>query len=275
MLRRALVSGSACTSVAAFKYPVICSEEKKQPELFSIITDFFEFDPKHKLSKTALGPTISEVPKVHHYMMDLLYTYRLSDHQKLLVTEVDALPRSQMAGSQDEAQFLSFLCEILDAKKVLEVGVFRGSTTLALALGLPNDGKVVGLDISEEYTHIGRKYWIAAGVEHKVDLMIGDATKSMETLLCKGEAGTFDLVFIDADKSNYMVYYEIGLQLLRPGGIVAIDNTLWHGKVLQPEEDRDGDTKAICAINEFVHKDTRVSITMLSIADGLTLCRKL
>ena len=134
-------------------------------------------------SKTTLGPTVSELPQVHEYMLNLLSTYRLSETQKSLIAEIDESPRSQMAGSQDEAQFLSFLCEILNAKKVLEVGVFRGSTTLALALSLPSNGKVVGLDISDEYTEIGRKYWKAAGVEHKVDLMIGKATESIETVL--------------------------------------------------------------------------------------------
>jgi len=182
-------------------------------------------------------------------------------------------PKCYMSSSPDESQFLAFLLEIIQAKKVIEVGVFLGYTTLVMGLTLPDDGKIVALDVSEEFTAIGKKVWEEAGVAHKIDLRIAPAVESLQRLLEDGQAGTFDFVYVDADKSNYDNYYELCLQLLRVGGVMAVDNVLWHGKVLNPQAD-DKDTQALSTLNLKIHKDQRVTITMLPVADGVTLCRK-
>eukprot|EP00995_Heteronema_vittatum_P008287 NODE_3469_length_664_cov_270.177236_g2471_i0.p1 GENE.NODE_3469_length_664_cov_270.177236_g2471_i0~~NODE_3469_length_664_cov_270.177236_g2471_i0.p1 ORF type:complete len:148 (-),score=65.00 NODE_3469_length_664_cov_270.177236_g2471_i0:219-638(-) len=136
------------------------------------------------------------------------------------------------------------------------------------------DGKVIGLDVSTEYTADGQRAWEAAGVKDKIDLVIGPAVESMQKMLDNGQAGTIDLIFIDADKGNYDSYYELGLKLLRPGGVIAIDNVFWHGEILDPAC-TDEDTVAIRTLNEKVLRDDRVDMSMLGIADGCTLCRKL
>eukprot|EP00933_Yihiella_yeosuensis_P000469 TRINITY_DN100719_c0_g1_i1.p1 TRINITY_DN100719_c0_g1~~TRINITY_DN100719_c0_g1_i1.p1 ORF type:complete len:241 (-),score=44.19 TRINITY_DN100719_c0_g1_i1:158-880(-) len=221
-----------------------------------------------------LGPDIGS--RLHQYVLST--SLRMTKEQASLMKEIDTLEKPIMAGAQDEAQFLAFLCETLDAKKVLEIGVFRGSTTLALALALPENGKVVGLDVSDEYAQTGKKYWEQSGVASKIDFRVGDANESLDKMLApeSGEsaAGTFDLAFIDADKINYDQYYEKSLKLVRKGGIVAVDNTFWHGSVLKPPEEQDEHAKSISTLNAKLLKDERISLSMLSIADGLTLCRK-
>jgi len=179
-----------------------------------------------------------------------------------------------MSSSPDESQFLAWLIKLTGAKKIIEVGVFVGATTLAIAEALPADGKIVALDVSEEFTSVGAKFWAAAGVDHKVDLRIAPAVDSLKNMIESGEAGTYDFVFIDADKNNYDQYYEHSLTLLKPGGIVAVDNVFWHGKVID-ESVTDPDTIAIRVLNQKISIDKRVDISMLPIADGLTLARKL
>jgi len=192
-----------------------------------------------------------------------------------LAEEIEAQPRSVMMGEQNEAHFLGWLCETIGAERVIEVGVFRGSTTLRLARSLPDGGKVVALDLSDQYVEVGKKYWEAAGMMAKIDFRVGPALASMDAMIHDGESGKYDLCFIDADKANYWNYFERALQLVRRGGVIAVDNVLWHGRTLKPPEEWDEDTSAIASINERLLAETRVKISLLPIADGITLCRVL
>jgi len=181
---------------------------------------------------------------------------------------------SRMQISPEQGQLMALLVQLMGAKKTLEVGVFTGYSSLVVALALPTDGKVVACDVSEEYTAIARRYWQQAGVDDKIDLHIAPALETLDQLLATGQAGTFDFAFIDADKSNYDGYYERSLQLVRSGGLVAIDNVLWYGRVADPQV-QDNSTKSIRAFNQKLHEDARVSLSMVPIGDGLTLARKL
>jgi len=182
-------------------------------------------------------------------------------------------PMAMMQISPEQGQFMALLVELIGAKKTLEIGVFTGYSSTVVAKSLPVDGKLVALDISEEFTAIAKKYWEAAGVSAKIELILGPAKDSLATLLEEGHQQTFDFAFIDADKGNYENYYELTLALLRPGGIIAIDNVLWQGKVANDSADDDL-TNAIRAFNQKLHGDQRVSLSMLTIGDGLTLALK-
>ena len=175
--------------------------------------------------------------------------------------------------SPDQGQFMALLIKLLNAKKTLDIGVFTGYSSLVVALALPDDGLVVACDRDPNATEIARRYWQEAGVAHKVDFHLAPALDTLDELLAKGEAGSFDFAFIDADKRNYSNYYERCLKLLRPGGLIAIDNVLWFGAVADPN-DLDKRTIAIREFNQKVYQDERVEITMLAIADGLTLAMK-
>jgi len=219
-------------------------------------------------------PSCFEHPELFHYSVK--NSVKFLPVQQKLWEYVRQQSDSIRAGSADEAVFLAFLCDMIGAKRVVEVGVYYGTTTLQLALRLPQDGKIIACDISDQYITEARKYWEEAGVESKVDVRLAPATETMDKMLANGEEGTVDLVFIDADKSSYDAYYEKGLKLLRPGGIVAIDNVHWFGGVLDQERiNNDADTKALAMLNDKVNVDARVTSVMLNIADGLTLARKL
>ena len=168
---------------------------------------------------------------------------------------------------------LQLLVQLLRAQKTLEVGVFTGYSALWVALGLPDNGQIIACDISEEYTSVGRRYWKEAGVDQKIDLRLGPGLETLDGLLKTAQAGTFDFAFIDADKTNYENYYERALQLLRSGGLIAIDNTIWSGKVADPDA-KDADTLAIRRLNEKLQHDERVTLSMLTVGDGLTLAMK-
>ncbi|MDM9583854.1 class I SAM-dependent methyltransferase [Nostoc sp. GT001] len=182
-------------------------------------------------------------------------------------------PRSGMQISPEQGQFMSLLVQLIGAKKTLEVGVFTGYSSLSVALALPADGKIIACDVSEEFTAIARRYWQEAGVADKIDLRLAPALETLDRLLATGQAETFDFAFIDADKENYDGYYERSLQLVRPGGLIAIDNVLWSGQVAD-EQNQDESTQAIRALNEKLHHDERVTLSLVPIADGLTLAIK-
>jgi predicted O-methyltransferase YrrM len=183
------------------------------------------------------------------------------------------IEESRMQIHPEQAQFMQMLVQIMGATKTLEVGVFTGYSSLAIALALPPEGKVTACDVSEEWTSIGKEFWEEAGVADKIDLRIAPAVETLDQLVTSGQQGTYDFAFIDADKANYDRYYESALVLVRSGGLIALDNVLWHGKVIDPSVN-DPDTNAIRSINEKIYGDRRVSLSMIPIGDGLTLARK-
>lgn len=187
--------------------------------------------------------------------------------------ETAALPHAVMQVSPEQGQFMALLAELLDARRVIEVGTFTGYSALVVALALPADGRLITCDVDEDTTAIARRYWAEAGVADKIDLRLGPAAETLDALLADGGAGTFDLAFVDADKKNYDAYYERGLALLRPGGLMVVDNVLWSGAVADPQR-QDEDTVAIRALNAKLHEDLRVSLSLLPVSDGLTLARK-
>jgi caffeoyl-CoA O-methyltransferase len=182
-------------------------------------------------------------------------------------------PVGRMQIAPEQGQFMALLVQLIGAKKTLEVGVFTGYSALIVALALPPEGKVVACDISAEFTAIAQRYWQQAKVADKIDLHLAPALETLDKLLAAGEAETFDFAFIDADKSNYDNYYERSLQLIRPGGLIAIDNVLWSGRVADPQV-QDNRTKKIRAFNEKLLQDQRISLSLVPIGDGLTLARK-
>ena len=184
-------------------------------------------------------------------------------------------PFARMQISPDEGYFLAFLLRLMGAKRTIEVGVFTGYSALVTALALPEGGTVVALDVSEEFASVGRPFWEEAGVADRIDLRIAPALETLRALREAGEDGTYDFVFIDADKVNYGAYYEEALALLRPGGVVAVDNALWAGKVAREVAEGDSDTPAIHALNERIHADARVQPCLLAVSDGVYLAQKL
>ena len=198
---------------------------------------------------------------------------READILKQLREETAKLSMARMQISPEQGQLMALLVQLMGAKKTLEIGVFTGYSALAVALALPDDGKVIACDISEEYTAIAKDFWERAGVSEKIDLRIAPALETLDQLISEGETGSFDLAFIDADKRNYENYYERALTLLRPGGLILIDNVLWSGKVIDPTI-TDKQTQAIREFNQKLHQDSRISLSLIAIADGLTLALK-
>jgi caffeoyl-CoA O-methyltransferase len=173
----------------------------------------------------------------------------------------------------EQGQFMALLIHLIGAKRTLEVGVFTGYSSTAVALALPDDGWIVACDVNKEWTSMARRFWREAGVEHKIDLRLAPAVETLDKLLAEGQAGKFDFAFIDADKENYDAYYERTLQLVRQGGLIAVDNVLWHRHVIDPEAN-DADTQAIRALNKKLHADERVWLSLVPIGDGVTLACK-
>ncbi|MBS1827609.1 MAG: class I SAM-dependent methyltransferase [Acidobacteria bacterium] len=182
-------------------------------------------------------------------------------------------PLARMQITVEQGLFMGMLVRLMGARRALEVGVFTGYSSISVARALPDDGELIACDVSEKWTSVARRYWKEAGVEHKIRLHLRPAVETLDSLLAAGQAGTFDFAFIDADKANYGAYYERALQLLRPGGLIGVDNVLWHGRVIDAAV-QDEDTVAIRAFNAAMRNDGRVDQMMLPIGDGLTLARK-
>ncbi len=215
--------------------------------------------------------TIQVTDALHGYL--LRQTLREPELLARLREETAKMPNSRMQISPEQGQFMRLLVELCGIARALEIGVFTGYSSLSVALALPESGRIVACDVSEEYTSVARRYWKEAGVTERIDLRLGPAVETLARLVEEGASGSFDFSFIDADKSNYDAYYERSLELLRPGGLIAIDNALWSGRVAD-ESDQDVDTRAIRALNAKVVADERVSMSMLPIGDGLLLARK-
>jgi predicted O-methyltransferase YrrM len=218
------------------------------------------------------GTTLASHPSSYAY---LLRHIGESGADRALREALERAPRARMLGAPDEAFFLKWLLEALNAKRAIEVGVFRGLTTLQLARGVGAGGEVHALDVDGSLLDAGgRAAWERAGVSGRIAFKEGPAAEALQALLDAGEAGKFDLVFIDADKANYEKYYELSLALLRAGGVIAVDNVLWSGRAERPAPG-DEDSLAINALNAKIAQDPRVAAVMLGMADGLYLCRKL
>jgi caffeoyl-CoA O-methyltransferase len=193
--------------------------------------------------------------------------------QARLRAETAVLPLARMQIGADQGTLLALLIHLIGARRALEVGTFTGYSALAVASALPPDGRLITCDVSEEWTAIARRYWQEAGLSDRIDLRLGPASETLAGLLRDGGAGTFDFAFIDADKENYDAYYEACLRLLRPGGLIAVDNVLWSGSVADPTV-VDAETEAIRALNRKVRDDRRVEASLLTVGDGVMLARK-
>jgi caffeoyl-CoA O-methyltransferase len=215
--------------------------------------------------------TISLTDSLHDYLLEV--SLRESGLLRRLREETAADPQARMQISPEQGQFMALLARLRGARRCIEVGVFTGYSSLCVASALPEDGRILACDVSEHWTSIARRYWAEAGVAHKIDLRLAPAIETLDALCAAGEGASYDFVFIDADKTGYVAYYERALSLLRPGGLVVVDNTLWGGRVADPEV-ADEDTVALRHFNEHLHRDARVDLSLVPIGDGLTLARK-
>lgn len=209
--------------------------------------------------------------KLYGYLID--NSLREPDILRRLREETLRLPMAKMQIAPEQGQFMQLLVRALGVRRVIEIGVFTGCSSLAVALALPYDDRLIACDISEEWTAIARRYWNEAGVAHKIELRLAPALQTLDALIEGGATGSFDFAFIDADKSAYEAYYERALTLVRHGGLITIDNTLWSGHVADGRR-RDADTEAIRRFNRLVHQDNRGMASLLPIGDGLTLVLK-
>ena len=208
-------------------------------------------------------------------LYDYLHAVSLREPALLaqLREETAALPEARMQISPEQGQFMAMLVRVMNAREILEIGTFTGYSALAMALALPPDGHIVACDVSAEWTAIGRRYWREAGVAERIELRLAPAIETLEALLADGGEDRFDFAFIDADKSGYHAYYEACLKLVRPGGLIVVDNTLWDGRVAD-DSVQDANTCAIRAFNAALHDDVRVDLSLVPIGDGLTLARR-
>jgi predicted O-methyltransferase YrrM len=214
--------------------------------------------------------TIQLDDRTYEYL--LAHSLREDPRLHALRAETASHPQVNMQIAPEQGQFMQMLVRLTGARRAIEVGVFTGYSSLAVALAMPDDGRLLALDVSEEYTAIARRHWQAAGVAGRIELVIAPALVTLDARLAGGEAGRYDFAFIDADKTSYVAYYERLLKLLRPGGLVVVDNTLWSGKVADPEA-RDAETRSLREFNDALHRDPRVDISLLPVGDGLTLAR--
>ena len=208
--------------------------------------------------------------ELHGYLIEV--GVREPDMLRRIRERTAALPEHNMQISPEQGAFMALLVRLTGARRCLEVGTFTGYSSTAVALALPPDGHLVCCDMSREWTDLARQAWADAGVADRIELRIGPATDTLDTLLADGGAGSFDFAFIDADKPSYDTYVEQALRLVRPGGLIAIDNTLWSGRLTDPSV-TDASTQAIRALNEKLAQDERVDLALVPIGDGLTLLR--
>jgi predicted O-methyltransferase YrrM len=209
-------------------------------------------------------------------LLDYVIEHGVREHPELaaLRAATASHPRAAMQISAEQGALMQMLVRLLNARRTIEIGVFTGYSALAVALALPDDGRILACDNSDEFTQLARPYWKRAGVEHKIELVLEPAVNTLDARLASGHAGRYDFAFIDADKSNYSAYYERCLKLLRTGGLIAIDNVLWSGRVARPAAADDEDTRALQQLNRTLASDARVDLAMVPISDGLTLARK-
>lgn len=215
--------------------------------------------------------TLSISEELYAYMLSV--SLREPEILRQLRVETALDENANMQISPEQGQFMGLLVKLLGAKKTLDIGVYTGYSSLCIGLALPPDGRVIACDVNREWTDIARHYWHKAGIMDRIELHLAPAQQTLKSLLDSG-ADNFDFAFIDADKINYDSYYELCLQLIRPGGLIAIDNVLWDGAVVDTSIN-DADTVAIRTLNQKIHADPRVEITLVPIADGLTLARKI
>jgi caffeoyl-CoA O-methyltransferase len=209
--------------------------------------------------------------ELYGYLLDV--SLREPELLRELRTRTEALEDSRMQISPEQAQFMGLLTKIAGVTSAIEIGVFTGYSSLSIALALPDQGRLVACDIDEKATTIARQFWQRGGVEHKIDFRLGPAVETLDSLIAQGRAGDFQLAFIDADKENTPVYYEKLLELLRPGGLILVDNTLWSGRVADPDN-QESDTQSIRAFNSALKNDSRIDLSLIPIGDGLTIARK-
>jgi predicted O-methyltransferase YrrM len=207
---------------------------------------------------------------IQQYIIDTVV--REDPRLRALREETAERPNSRMAIGPEQGQLMALLARTIGARRYLEIGVFTGYSSLAMALALPADGAIVACDVSEEFTSVARRHWQAAGVEHKIDLRIAPALETLSKLRDQG-AEPFDMAFIDADKENVGAYYERALELVRPGGLILVDNVLWGGSVVD-SSDRDADTLALRDVSVKAGRDERVDAALLPVCDGLLIARK-
>ena len=209
--------------------------------------------------------------EVERYVANVVV--RETDIERRLRAETARLPQGGMQISADQGRLLGLLVRLLGARRAIEVGTFTGYSALALASAMPDDGVLVCCDVNEAWTSIAKRYWAEAGVARRIDLRIAPARDTLAILIDNGGSGSYDLAFIDADKTGYDVYYEACLALLRPGGVVALDNMLWGGAVANPRA-HDPDTEALRTLNAKIRDDGRVDACLLTVGDGVMLARK-
>ncbi|NOQ88406.1 MAG: SAM-dependent methyltransferase [Gammaproteobacteria bacterium] len=215
--------------------------------------------------------TLSIDDRIYDYLCDV--SINESELLRQLREETAQIEYSVMQISPEQGQFMSLLIKLMAAKRAIEIGTFTGYSSICVASAMPEDGKLICCDISPQWTDIAEKYWALAGLENKIELYTRPAEQTLQMLIDDGAEKSFDFIFIDADKQNYVMYYEMALRLLRKGGIIAIDNTLWSGAVADPENIEPG-TRAIRRFNDMLKDDDRVSQSLLTIGDGLTLILK-
>jgi predicted O-methyltransferase YrrM len=214
--------------------------------------------------------TIQLDDRTYQYL--LAHSLREAPVLARLRAETASHPKVNMQIAPEQGQFMQMLVRLTGARRAIEVGVFTGYSSLAVVLAMPADGRLLALDVSEEYTDIARRHWQAAGVADRIELVIAPALVTLDARLAAGEAGEYDFAFIDADKTGYHAYYERLLKLLRPGGLIVVDNTLWNGEVANPAN-VDRDTVALRKFNDTLHRDPRIELALLPVGDGLTLAR--